>query len=293
MSLPEHIKVLRCSSQYLTTLKKEVSEISLHNSVEQQYWRADWPAPVRRAYNLLRANFAICKCYDHVHIRRYEDETANVPFHKEEVVHAQLPVVGLSLGETRKLSFKSLADESISSIDLHQGDVCIMYPQLHQTHEHAVLPEKKHKGLRINITFRRLALEAKCLCNTPESNWPVIYPDRKQTKPKITVTDTSAPIVSKGKEEEEEDEPPKKEESPPKKEKTPPPTPKKEKTPPPTPKKEETPPPTPKKEEEQPKLKPVKEEPIAEQAEDPPKPPTPVPKRNVTVRTPWKPRLFE
>jgi len=74
----------------------------------------------------------------------------------EKELDAHAPIASLSLGATRKFSFKNRADKSTISLFLENGSLLIMRAPTQEFWQHSLLKTKKNTGLRINLTFRKI-----------------------------------------------------------------------------------------------------------------------------------------
>jgi alkylated DNA repair dioxygenase AlkB len=65
-------------------------------------------------------------------------------------------IASLSLGEERKISFRSKFDKEKLDLKLDSGSLLIMSGATQQNWQHAVPKTKKDIGIRINLTFRKI-----------------------------------------------------------------------------------------------------------------------------------------
>ena len=76
----------------------------------------------------------------------------------EKELDPQSPIASLSLGSTRKFTFRHKKDKSTASLFLENGSALIMHPPTQQFWQHALLKTKTIHTSRINLTFRRISI---------------------------------------------------------------------------------------------------------------------------------------
>ena len=79
-------------------------------------------------------------------------------FYHDNELDAQSPIVSLSLGSTRKFSFKHKKDKLVAPLFLENGSVLIMHSPTQQFWQHALLKTKTIHTPRINLTFRKMII---------------------------------------------------------------------------------------------------------------------------------------
>ena len=97
--------------------------------------------------------------FNSVLLNYYRDGQDSMGWHQDnEKELGKNPVIAsVNLGETRKFSFKHLADKtSTTHIDLEGGSLLIMKGTTQHYWKHQLPKTKKEKGERINITFRSI-----------------------------------------------------------------------------------------------------------------------------------------
>lgn len=92
----------------------------------------------------------------------YRDGKDKINYHSDDVSQiGKNPVIcSVSLGETRKFSFRNKKTKEKIEIQLGNGDLCIMKGNTQEDWEHSILQEPK-KGERINLTFRNTLYQVK------------------------------------------------------------------------------------------------------------------------------------
>ncbi len=98
--------------------------------------------------------------FNSVLINCYRNGEDSVSWHADnEPELGKDPVIAsLSLGQQRTFSIKSnhAADSSVYHLTLHSGALLIMGPSIQRHCLHAVLKDRRVRGLRINLTFRQI-----------------------------------------------------------------------------------------------------------------------------------------
>jgi len=72
----------------------------------------------------------------------------------EKELDPKAPIVSVSLGASRKFSFKHTADKSKVNVTLEHGSVLLMHPPTQNYWVHSLLTTKVATPPRINLTFR-------------------------------------------------------------------------------------------------------------------------------------------
>lgn len=90
----------------------------------------------------------------------YNDERDALGWHSDDSpeMNPEQPVITLSLGAERNISFRPLGSKDPSEIEtirLGHGSICIMPPGFQQTHQHKI-PKGDRQGMsfRISLTYR-------------------------------------------------------------------------------------------------------------------------------------------
>jgi alkylated DNA repair dioxygenase AlkB len=65
------------------------------------------------------------------------------------------PITIISLGATRDIHFRDNANQNVTKVAMHDGDMIVMPPGMQDTHMHKIPKSGLHKcGPRISLTFR-------------------------------------------------------------------------------------------------------------------------------------------
>jgi alkylated DNA repair dioxygenase AlkB len=91
-------------------------------------------------------------------INFYPDGKSKMGFHSDQTenLEAGTGIVIVSLGETRSLQFRNIADHSMmESYELHSGSLIYMTQDVQSLWQHAVPKANTDRG-RMSLTFRRL-----------------------------------------------------------------------------------------------------------------------------------------
>ena len=88
----------------------------------------------------------------------YHDGNDGMGWHSddEKELDAKSPITSLSLGATRKFSFRHKKDKTTHSILLENGSALIMHAPTQEYWQHALQKTKKIDEPRINLTFRSI-----------------------------------------------------------------------------------------------------------------------------------------
>lgn len=95
--------------------------------------------------------------YDYCLVHIYRDGNDNIGWHNDEEA-LNTDVVSVSFGNTRKFRFRKIGKTSgwETEIFLNGGDLLHMKNGCQRQYKHCVPVEKSIKGMRINLTFRKL-----------------------------------------------------------------------------------------------------------------------------------------
>ena len=115
----------------------------------------DFIIPVLDKVNQYLKDNKINSQMNSVLINYYRDGKDKINYHSDDLSQiGENPVISsISLGETRKFSFKNKETKQKIEFQLNHGDLLIMKGDTQDIWQHAVLPEP-NKGERINLTFR-------------------------------------------------------------------------------------------------------------------------------------------
>ena len=121
---------------------------------QPQSWTPELLIIKRQLEELAQAEFNSCL------LNFYHDGADGMGWHSddEKELDAQSPIASLSLGSTRKFSFKCKKDKSTTSLFLENGSALIMHAPTQQFWQHALLKTKTIHTPRINLTFRRISI---------------------------------------------------------------------------------------------------------------------------------------
>jgi len=103
---------------------------------------------------------ATAQRYNSVLLNLYRDQHDSVGWHSdnERELGAEPVIASLSLGETRSFRLRHRArSHAPLSIDLTDGSLLLMAGATQRHWQHTVPKERREKGPRINLTFRRIA----------------------------------------------------------------------------------------------------------------------------------------
>ncbi|KAK3866887.1 hypothetical protein Pcinc_027597 [Petrolisthes cinctipes] len=122
-----------------------------------------WPPVVKAVRDLV--NRVTGYHYNFVLINRYKDGQDKMGEHKddERELHPDTPIASLSLGQTRDFYFrhqdtrppKKLNIDKVQ-MPLHHGTLLLMNPPTNRYWYHALPPRATAKGVRVNLTFRKV-----------------------------------------------------------------------------------------------------------------------------------------
>ena len=91
---------------------------------------------------------------------QYRDGNDHVGWHSddEKSMGAQPAIASLSLGAIRKFQLRHKITKEIYTFQLAHGSLLVMHPGCQEDWQHRICKEPKIQGLRVNWTFRPLAL---------------------------------------------------------------------------------------------------------------------------------------
>ena len=121
---------------------------------QPQSWTPELLIVKRLVEDLAHAKFNSCL------LNFYHDGEDGMGWHSddEKELDPHSPIASLSLGSTRKFSFKHKKDQSTTSLFLENGSALIMHPPTQQFWQHALLKTKTIHSPRINLTFRKITI---------------------------------------------------------------------------------------------------------------------------------------
>jgi alkylated DNA repair dioxygenase AlkB len=118
-----------------------------------------WTPTLRRIKSDIEA--ATGYCFNSVLLNLYRNEFDSVGWHSDDEPElGNAPVIAsLSLGETRTFKFrhKTSSAQKPVSIALTDGCLLLMAGTTQRYWQHGIDKERRHKGPRINLTFRSIA----------------------------------------------------------------------------------------------------------------------------------------
>ena len=119
---------------------------------QPQAWTPELVAIKRQLEQLTQSAFNSCL------LNLYHDGTDGMGWHSddEKELDTQAPIASLSLGATRKFSFRHKKDKTTASLVLENGSALIMHAPTQQFWQHALLKTKIVHTPRINLTFRKI-----------------------------------------------------------------------------------------------------------------------------------------
>ena len=96
--------------------------------------------------------------FNSVLANKYRNGQDSMGWHSDDEKElGENPVIAsLSLGEERKISFRSKFDKEKLDLKLDSGSLLMMSGATQQNWQHAVTKTKKDIGVRINLTFRKI-----------------------------------------------------------------------------------------------------------------------------------------
>lgn len=97
--------------------------------------------------------------FNHVLINRYRSGRDSVAWHSDDERELRPLIASVSLGATRRFSFKPKAGGAITSLDLEPGSLLIMGGATQRTYLHQIPKTTKPVGERINLTFRQMVTD--------------------------------------------------------------------------------------------------------------------------------------
>lgn len=88
----------------------------------------------------------------------YHDGKDGMGWHSddEKELDAKSPIASISLGATRKFSFRNKTDKTTVSLPLENGSALVMHSPTQQFWQHALLKTTTIHTPRINLTFRKI-----------------------------------------------------------------------------------------------------------------------------------------
>ena len=119
-----------------------------------QAWTPELLSMKTRLEKLTQSEFNSCL------LNFYHDGADGMGWHSddEKELDAKSPIASLSLGSTRKFTFRHKINKSTISIFLEDGSALIMNAPTQQFWQHALLKTKTIHTPRINLTFRKIIL---------------------------------------------------------------------------------------------------------------------------------------
>ena len=119
-----------------------------------QAWTLELLSMKARLEKLTQSEFNSCL------LNFYHDGADGMGWHSddEKELDAKSPIASLSLGSTRKFTFRHKINKSTISIFLEDGSALIMNAPTQQFWQHALLKTKTIHTPRINLTFRKIIL---------------------------------------------------------------------------------------------------------------------------------------
>ncbi len=119
-----------------------------------QAWTPELLSMKTRLEKLTQSEFNSCL------LNFYHDGADGMGWHSddEKELDTKSPIASLSLGSTRKFTFRHKINKSTISIFLEDGSALIMNAPTQQFWQHALLKTKTIHTPRINLTFRKIIL---------------------------------------------------------------------------------------------------------------------------------------
>ena len=119
-----------------------------------QAWTPELLSMKTRLEKLTQSEFNSCL------LNFYHDGADGMGWHSddEKELDTKSPIASLSLGSTRKFTFRHKINKSTISIFLEDGSALIMNAPTQQFWQHALLKTKTVHTPRINLTFRKIIL---------------------------------------------------------------------------------------------------------------------------------------
>ena len=117
-----------------------------------QAWTPELLSMKTRLEKLTQSEFNSCL------LNFYHDGADGMGWHSddEKELDTKSPIASLSLGSTRKFTFRHKINKSTISIFLEDGSALIMNAPTQQFWQHALLKTKTVHTPRINLTFRKI-----------------------------------------------------------------------------------------------------------------------------------------
>lgn len=117
-----------------------------------QAWTPELLSMKTRLEKLTQSEFNSCL------LNFYHDGADGMGWHSddEKELDTKSPIASLSLGSTRKFTFRHKINKSTISIFLEDGSALIMNAPTQQFWQHALLKTKTIHTPRINLTFRKI-----------------------------------------------------------------------------------------------------------------------------------------
>ena len=121
---------------------------------DPQAWTPELLSMKTRLEKLTQSEFNSCL------LNFYHDGADGMGWHSddEKELDTKSPIASLSLGSTRKFTFRHKINKSTISIFLEDGSALIMNAPTQQFWQHALLKTKTIHTPRINLTFRKIIL---------------------------------------------------------------------------------------------------------------------------------------
>ncbi len=95
--------------------------------------------------------------FDSLNLNLYRDHRDSIGFHSDGQEEGlwSFPIASVSLGASRRFTWKGKKDGAATTQLLEHGSLLVMPPGFQRDHVHEVPKQQKHCGPRINLTFRR------------------------------------------------------------------------------------------------------------------------------------------
>ena len=99
-----------------------------------------------------------CFDFNYILVNNYLDQTNSIGYHSDDEKElGQYPVIaGISLGQERKIYFKSNITGEVIKISLPHNSLYVMYYPTNKYWKHAIPKSEKTLGQRISLTFRNI-----------------------------------------------------------------------------------------------------------------------------------------